>query len=174
MSDACGMSAAAERTTKGRSGHFRSRTVMLGGAALLAATDLVSKWVAERNLTVGESLGLGPLDIRLFYNTGVAFSLGASLPPWTVAAATGLIIAALSWFLLASEPAMTGLSRTGAALLLGGALGNFIDRLDGRGVVDFLHSGWFPTFNLADVLVTAGAALMVLGAFRRQPEENPE
>lgn len=169
------MSAAAERTTGGPSGRFRfrSRTVLLGGAALLAAFDLVSKAVAENMLSTGASVDLGPLSLRLFYNTGVAFSLGADLPPWTVAAATGLIIVVLAWFLLASAPAMTALSRMGAALLLGGALGNFVDRLDGRGVVDFLHSGWFPTFNLADVFVTVGAALMVLGAFRRPAEENP-
>ncbi|KAA0973079.1 signal peptidase II [Paeniglutamicibacter gangotriensis] len=167
------MSAPAERTAGGRSGSIRSRTVILSGAALLAATDLASKWVAEKTLTVGESMGNGPVDIRLFYNTGVAFSLGADLPPWTVATATGLIIVVLAGFLLASAPTMTGLARVGAALLLGGALGNFVDRLDGRGVVDFLHSGWFPTFNLADVFVTVGAALLVLGAFRGPGEEDP-
>lgn len=51
-------------------------------------------------------------------------------------------------------------------LLLGGALGNFIDRLDGRGVVDYLHTGWFPTFNLADAFVTIGVALLILGSYQ--------
>ncbi len=166
------MSAAAERSTGGPSGRFRSRTVLLGAAALFAATDLASKSVAERTLTVGEPLGMAPLHLKLFYNTGVAFSLGASLPPWTVAAATGLIMVVLAWFILASESAMTVVSRVGAAMLLGGALGNFVDRLDGRGVVDFMHSGWFPTFNLADVFVTVGATLMVLGALRRPHAEH--
>ena len=45
----------------------------------------------------------------------------------------------------------------------GGAVGNFLDRLDGGGVVDYLHTGWFPTFNLADVFVTTGAGLLILG-----------
>lgn len=167
------MSGETARATTGRSGRLRSRTMMLGGAAVLAATDLASKWVAESTLASGRSLDLGPLDIRLFYNTGVAFSLGAALPPWTVAAGTGLVIAALLWFILASEPVMTAATRAGAAMVLGGAVGNFIDRLDGRGVVDYLHTGWFPTFNLADVFVTVGAAVMVLGAFRR-PRTGPE
>lgn len=48
------------------------------------------------------------------------------------------------------------------------------DRLDGQGVVDYLHSGWFPTFNLADVFVTTGIALLFLGTKipRRQPTRD--
>ncbi|KUM37479.1 signal peptidase II [Arthrobacter sp. EPSL27] len=141
----------------------RSRTVLLLVAAVLAAADLVVKAVAEALLSTGTTTDLGPINIRLLYNRGVAFSLGADLAPWIVIAATGLIIAALIWYTVSSAPSMTGLSRAGASLLLGGAVGNFIDRLDGQGVVDYLHSGWFPTFNLADVFVTTGVALLVLG-----------
>ncbi|CCQ46048.1 signal peptidase II [Pseudarthrobacter siccitolerans] len=132
-------------------------------AAVLAAADLVVKAVAEALLSTGVTTDLGPINIRLLYNRGVAFSLGADLAPWVVIAATGLIIAALIWYTVTTAPAMPGLSRAGAAMLLGGATGNFIDRLDGQGVVDYLHSGWFPTFNLADVFVTTGVALLVLG-----------
>lgn len=141
----------------------RSRTVLLLAAAVLAAADLVLKAAAEALLSTGATTDLGPINIRLLYNRGVAFSLGADLSPWIVITATGLIIAALIWYTVSSAPSMTALSRTGAALLLGGAAGNFVDRLDGQGVVDYLHSGWFPTFNLADVFVTTGVALLVLG-----------
>ena len=41
--------------------------------------------------------------------------------------------------------------------------GNFLDRLDGDGVVDYLHTGWFPTFNLADVFVTTGVVALLVG-----------
>jgi signal peptidase II len=51
-------------------------------------------------------------------------------------------------------------------MVLGGAAGNLVDRLDGRGVLDYLHSGWFPTFNLADASVTIGVVLYVLGTLR--------
>ncbi|QDG87052.1 signal peptidase II [Pseudarthrobacter sp. NIBRBAC000502770] len=141
----------------------RFRTVLLLWAAVLAAADLVLKALAEALLSTGTATELGPINIKLLYNRGVAFSLGADLAPWVVIAATGLIIAALIWYTVSAAPAMTGLSRAGAAMLLGGAAGNFIDRLDGGGVVDYLHSGWFPTFNLADVFVTTGIALLVLG-----------
>ena len=141
----------------------RSRAALLLVAAALAAADLVLKAVAEALLSTGATTDLGPINIRLLYNRGVAFSLGADLSPSIVITATGLIIAALIWYAISTAPSMTGLSRTGTALLLGGAVGNFIDRLDGQGVVDYLHSGWFPTFNLADVFVTTGVALLVLG-----------
>ena len=141
----------------------RSRTVLLLIAVALAVIDLAVKAVAETLLSTGATTDLGPLNIKLLYNRGVAFSLGADLAPWVVIAATGLIIAALTGYTISSAPSLPALSRTGAALLLGGAIGNFIDRLDGQGVVDYLHSGWFPTFNLADVFITTGVSLFVLG-----------
>lgn len=147
----------------------RFRAVLLAWAAALAAADLVIKAAAEALLSDGQVIDLGLVNFRLLYNPGVAFSFGSSLPSWTVIAATGLIILALTWYLLSSAPTMTGLSRAGGALLLGGAMGNFIDRLDGRGVVDYLHTGWFPTFNLADVFVTAGVVFYALGTLRSAP-----
>ncbi len=138
--------------------------MLLLWAAILAAADLTVKALAEAQLSTGTTTDLGPINVRLLYNRGVAFSFGADLAPWIVIAATGLIIVILTWYTVSTAPSVTGLSRAGAALLLGGAAGNFIDRLDGQGVVDYLHSGWFPTFNLADVFVTTGVALLVLGA----------
>ncbi|WP_236777388.1 signal peptidase II [Arthrobacter crystallopoietes] len=134
-------------------------------AAVLAGADLAVKAAAEALLSGGKLIDLGVINFRLLYNPGVAFSFGADLPDWVIIAATGLIIAGLAWYALSSAPTMARMSRAGAGLLLGGALGNFIDRLDGRGVVDYLHTGWFPTFNLADIFVTAGVAAFVLGAF---------
>jgi signal peptidase II len=152
-----------------RTAHLRVRTALLVSAAGLAAADLAVKTVAEALLSNDSTIELGPLNIRLLYNRGVAFSLGADLPTWAVIAATGVIITALLWYTLTTAPSLTGPSRAGAALLLGGALGNFIDRLDGQGVVDYLHTGWFPTFNLADIFVTTGVGLLVLGTLFVKP-----
>ncbi|MDD0856652.1 signal peptidase II [Arthrobacter alpinus] len=141
----------------------RTRTGLLVWVAVLAGVDLAIKALAETLLATGATVELGVMNIRLLHNTGVAFSLGSGLPVWVVITATGLIITALVWHALKTAPAMTGLSLTGAALLIGGAIGNFIDRLDGRGVVDYLHTGWFATFNLADAFVTVGVGLYILG-----------
>ncbi|GAA1495186.1 signal peptidase II [Paeniglutamicibacter kerguelensis] len=149
-----------------------ARTVMILCAAGLVAIDLAVKALAEALLSTGETIDLGLMNLRLLYNPGVAFSFGANLPGWVVIAVTGLIITAMAWYSLTTAPAMGRLSRTGATLLLGGAVGNFIDRLDGRGVVDYLHSGWFATFNLADVFVTTGVVLYALGTLRSAPPQH--
>lgn len=149
-----------------------TRVVLLLVAAVLVGADLALKALAEALLSSGTTMDLGLMNIRLLYNRGVAFSLGDDLPAWMVIAATGAIIAALAWYTVSSAPSMNRTARAGAALLLGGAAGNFIDRLDGEGVVDYLHSGWFPTFNLADVFVTAGVALMILGTLLGTRPQN--
>ncbi|WP_041653603.1 signal peptidase II [Pseudarthrobacter phenanthrenivorans] len=149
-------------------GQARSaRRLLAFSAAALAVLDLLVKFVVLQALghgSHGSALDFGLLNVRVAYNTGVSFGLGASLPPWTVAAATAVLVVVLAVFLFRSAPQRTAPSRAGAALLLGGALGNLVDRLDGAGVVDYLHTGWFPTFNLADVFVVAGAGLLILGS----------
>ncbi|MEO5317787.1 signal peptidase II [Arthrobacter sp. CC3] len=151
---------------------WRRRGGLLIGALLLAGADLFIKAQAEANLSRGEVIETPLLTIKLLYNTGVAFSLGAALPTAVVVAGTGVVIAVLLSWLAVSAPKMSLISFTGGIFVAGGAVGNFIDRLDGAGVVDYLHSGWFPTFNLADVFVTVGAAVLVLGMLR--PGKDPE
>ena len=148
----------------------RIKIVLLVSAAVLAASDLVIKALAEALLSNGATVDLGLVNLKLLYNTGVAFSLGADLAPWLVVAATATIVLAMAWYAVSTAPAMPALSRAGAAMVLGGGAGNLVDRLDGRGVVDYLHSGWFPTFNLADVFVTAGVGLYILGTLLASPE----
>ncbi|MEV8144622.1 MULTISPECIES: signal peptidase II [Micrococcaceae] len=156
-------------------GKRRIRVIRIGMllcAAVLVAVDLAIKTMAEALLSDGSTTDLGLINFRLLYNPGVAFSFGADLPAGVVIAVTGLIITALIWYAVASAPAMSKFSRTGATLLIGGALGNFIDRLDGHGVVDYLHTGWFATFNLADVFVTVGVLLYAIGTLRAAPSRT--
>ncbi|MEO5314373.1 signal peptidase II [Pseudarthrobacter sp. CC12] len=143
---------------------WRVKIGLLAAAAVLAVADLVIKALAEELLSNGATVDLGLVNLKLVYNTGVAFSLGANLAPWLVIAATAVIVLAMSWYAVSTAPAMPALSRAGAAMVVGGGAGNLVDRMDGRGVVDYLHSGWFPTFNLADVFVTVGVGLYVLGS----------
>ncbi|MDP9988736.1 signal peptidase II [Arthrobacter oryzae] len=143
---------------------WRVKIGLLVAAVVLAVADLVIKALAEELLSNGATVDLGLVNLRLVYNTGVAFSLGANLAPWLVIAATAVTVLAMSWYAVSTAPAMPALSRAGAAMVVGGGAGNLVDRMDGRGVVDYLHSGWFPTFNLADVFVTVGVGLYVLGS----------
>lgn len=150
----------------------RIKIALLASAAVLAAADLGIKALAEALLSNGATVDLGLLNLKLLYNTGVAFSLGADLAPWLVIAATAAIVLGMTWYAVTTAPATPALSRAGAAMVLGGGAGNLVDRLDGRGVVDYLHSGWFPTFNLADVFVTVGVGLYVLGTLLGSREQQ--
>lgn len=126
-------------------------------------TDLIVKRIVESTLNDGRTVA-GPLiDLRLTYNTGVAFSLGAALPTGIVVAVTGVIIAVGATYLVRRSGRLNIVATIGGAVLLGGALGNLVDRIGGRGVVDYFHTGWFATFNLADVFVTVGVVILVAG-----------
>lgn len=148
----------------------RRRTgVYAAAAGVIAAAWGVKTW-AEQDLAEVSSTGIGsdagPLQLRLAYNPGAAFSLGADRPA-LVLVITGALCAAIAvaaWWAAAHRPR---LQLAGLAAVLGGAVANLTDRLEDGVVTDYLHSGWWPTFNLPDVAIVAGAALLVLAEFRR-------
>lgn len=142
-----------------------TRAVIAAVALVLAAVDLVLKATAKRILV--EPVDLGLIELRVGYNPGVAFSLGDTLPAAVVLGVTALITAALAGFALRAGPDLDRWSRAGVALVLAGALGNLADRAADGVVTDYLHTGWFPTFNLADIFITAGAVALFLGILRQ-------
>jgi signal peptidase II len=108
-------------------------------------------------------------QLKLVHNTGIAF--GMQLMAWLIVPVSLIAISALWW--LRRQAAMEGLLttqlRTAFALLLSGGLGNLIDRIRQRYVVDFLDLSFWPTFNLADVAICVGVGLMLLC----WPKEKP-
>lgn len=144
------------------------RAVIVAAALLLAAVDLVLKATAKRYLV--EPVDLGLIELRVGYNPGVAFSLGDTLPAAVILGVTALVTAALAGFALRAGPDLDRWSRSGVVLVLAGALGNLADRAVDGVVTDYLHTGWFPTFNLADIFITAGAVALFLGILRQQEQ----
>lgn len=146
-----------------------SATVVL---ALVTTALLVDYWARERLTSSPISLPL--LELRLAFNRGVAFSLGNSLPLWVVVAVTASITAGLAiygWRTASHAGAMT---TAAVSLILAGALSNVVDRLLDGAVTDYFHTGWWPTFNLADTYITCGVVLMIGGAlFSREPAGSP-
>ncbi|MEG9250099.1 signal peptidase II [Arthrobacter sp. Soc17.1.1.1] len=156
----------------------KARLWMLVGSLALVGSDLAVKAIVELQLSRGQTIEGGLVDLRLHFNQGVAFSFGADLPPVVILLGTAILILGLSWFLLSTAGTLGRLGLVGGAMVLGGALGNFLDRLAGDGVVDYLHVGWFATFNLADVFITVGAALLILatlltGSGSKPPISSP-
>ena len=148
------------------------RLTLLLAAGLLAAVDQLLKAAAVRLLT--EPVDLAVLELRVSYNPGVAFSLGDSLPSVVVLAGTALITIAMAAFAVRAALQMNRWSHSGSALILAGAVGNLVDRAGDGVVTDYLHTGWFPTFNLADILITCGAAALVWGSVRETgPRQAP-
>lgn len=140
-------------------------------AALVVVLDQLTKWAVLANFAYGERLEIAPfLNLVLVYNKGAAFSMFADADGWQtpLLIAFALGAAGIVSYLLVRNPGKRVLS-LGLALILGGALGNVIDRLRFGHVVDFVdvHAmGWhWPAFNVADSGITVGAALLILDGF---------
>ena len=136
----------------------------LAGAVL--ALDLWTKQWATRTLAGGPPVPVIGELVRFTYvrNSGIAFGLGAGLPfPYYVFS----IAAVLAILVLFLRGRVHGTGRRVAlALILGGALGNLVDRLTTGLVVDFIDVGWgrwhWPVFNVADSAVSIGVVLFAL------------
>lgn len=140
---------------------------------LVIALDQISKLWAVANLSNGETIKLLPiLDFSLTFNTGAAFGFLSQAGGWQklffIAIALFVSIA-LIW---AMKTAKTDEKQVviAYALIIGGAIGNLIDRVRIEKVVDFIHfyyQNWhFPYFNIADIAITIGAILMIMDAFK--------
>jgi signal peptidase II len=138
-------------------------------AAIVVLVDQLTKRWAVGALDGGRVIHVvGSLQLNLAFNTGMAFSRGAGLGPFVPVLAIG-VIAALLIALGRSESRWFSVA---VGLVIGGAVGNVLDRLfrgDGwlRGsVVDFIDLQWWPIFNVADAAVVVGGVLLVLSTLR--------
>ena len=146
--------------------------ILLATAAAVLALDLATKAAASHLLEPGHPIPvLGEfLRLTLVHNTGAAFGLfpGSRLAFIVFSAAAIALILALYFRL----PARSRLQLAAMGGLLGGAAGNLHDRVRLGWVVDFIEIGvgryHWPVFNLADVAVTGGVALLLLAVARRQ------
>jgi signal peptidase II len=139
----------------------------------LVLVDQLTKWVVLARFAPGERHELtGFFNLVLVFNKGAAFSFLADAPGWQTPVLVGFaLIAALIVSVLLLRSPERRMFCAGLALILGGAVGNVIDRLRFGHVVDFLdlHAGvWhWPAFNVADSAITVGAALLILDGFVR-------
>jgi len=145
----------------------------LGLAALIIVLDQLTKLYFDNAFSYGQRLNVLPVfDFTLMYNRGAAFSFLASQEGWQrwLFTALGVVAAAVIVWLLRRTQGQPRFCLA-LTLILGGALGNVIDRVAYGHVVDFLLFYWrdwyYPAFNLADVAITCGAVLLVLDELLR-------
>jgi signal peptidase II len=137
---------------------------------LVIVVDQLSKLWIERTMVLGDSFVVLPiLDIVRAHNTGAAFSFLADAGGWQRWAFTLLAVSVsivLVFWLRKLSLATQGLLAFGLALIVGGAIGNVIDRVEHGYVVDFVHAHWgthyFAAFNVADAAISIGAVLVIL------------
>lgn len=142
----------------------------LGIVVILAiALDQWIKYMVETGLAMHQAVEVLPfLALYRTHNTGIAFSLLSDFGSAGLVAITLGVVAFVTWIAARTDPAQR-LARLGFALIIGGALGNLIDRVWHGYVVDYVlfHlPGWsFAVFNLADAFITVGAGFVILDEF---------
>jgi len=161
----------AKAMTKQRSGG--SLAPWLGVALVVILVDQLTKIAIARVFSYGHGREITSFfNLVLVYNRGAAFSFLAAAGGWQRWAFTALgVVAALVIGFLLKRHASQKMFCTALSLILGGALGNVIDRLMYGHVIDFLDfhvGGWhWPAFNVADSAITVGAVLLVFDELRR-------
>src|SRR5205085_5354145 len=145
----------------------------LGIAAVIVVLDQVTKAMILSALKLGDAHRVTAFfDIVRAHNRGAAFSFLNDASGWQRWFFIGLGLAAAAFIVwLLRRHGGQRLFGWALALILGGALGNVVDRLVHGHVVDFLQVHWkshyFPSFNVADSAITIGAALLILDELRR-------
>ena len=162
---------------------IRSRWRLLGWVAgLVLVLDQATKLHVHNTFALYESRPLVENFFALTYirNSGSAFGLLARYDPAVLRiffpAVTVLVVVALLWY-LSRLPASQPLTLWGVCLVIGGAVGNGIDRFRIGQVIDFLDVHWYdvyhwPAFNVADSAICVGVGLLVLDAFRTARTES--
>ena len=154
----------------------------LATSALVLALDQWTKWLIQRDLPINASLPVTRFFNLVHYeNPGAAFSFLAAADGWQRWLFTGLALAAsalIVWLLFRHRGRV--LFSLALALILGGALGNVVDRLVWGHVTDFLdfyitlggRSWHWPAFNVADSSITVGAMLLLVDEWLRSRVER--
>ncbi|MCU7933248.1 MAG: signal peptidase II [Candidatus Thiodiazotropha sp. (ex Dulcina madagascariensis)] len=140
-------------------------------SALVILIDQVTKQFAESVLTLYEPVYVLPFfDFTLLYNKGAAFSFLSNQGGWQrwffIVMAIGVTLVLIAWlWRLTRQEKWTAVA---LSLIIGGAIGNVIDRILFGQVIDFIHlhyqEHYWPAFNIADSAITVGVAIMLFDA----------
>ncbi len=147
-------------------------------ALAIIVIDQITKWVANTSLTLHEQNPVMPFfNWTLMYNYGAAFSFLSNAGGWqrwffTIVAAIISIVLAVWIVRLKAHEKWLGLA---LSLILGGAIGNLIDRLIFGYVIDFIQ--WYydrfywPAFNIADAAICVGTVILLATSFKNEPDD---
>jgi len=154
----------------GEANRWRANPWLLLSLAIVVVDQLSKSWITRHYGQFEFTTVLPVLEITRMHNVGAAFSFLAGASGWQRWLFVGLALSVSAGLIvwLCRMPRAPSLLSVGLALVLGGAIGNVIDRLRLGYVIDFIHFHWerayFPAFNVADSAITVGAAFLLLEA----------
>ncbi len=148
-----------------------SRRLEIAVVSVIVIVDQITKAMVRESLALHESIPLVPdlLALTRVHNTGAAFGMFNALDfagkTVILTVVATLALAGVAWY-AASVPPGDRLARFGVACILGGAIGNLIDRATAGYVLDFVDASWqgwhFWAFNVADAAISVGVVLMII------------
>lgn len=165
-----------ESTSKLSSNYLRDYLTLFGIGGAIIILDQTTKVLVRRNLALGEwwspTEWLEPyLRIVNWKNTGAAFGILPSLGDFIAILAVVVAIAIVYYF--PRVPREDWTLRLAMGLTFGGALGNLIDRLTIGWVTDYMSIWRFPVFNVADLCITLGVIVLLLGVWSQERNKGP-
>ncbi|KPJ68452.1 hypothetical protein AMJ44_06460 [candidate division WOR-1 bacterium DG_54_3] len=140
-------------------------------ALAILIIDQVLKSLVHQSMSLGQSIPLLDGIIKLTYvrNTGAAFSLFVGFSPYLLV--IGVIVALAVIYFHYKIPARNYYLQTGLAFILGGSLGNLVDRIFRSYVIDYLDVTVWPVFNFADIMINAGVILIAFKLFAERKKD---
>jgi signal peptidase II len=144
--------------------------VFWGIASAVVALDQITKQLAESSMELNQTIPLirGMLGLTYIHNYGAAFSILQNQRVFLISF-TGLAMIAIIIYVLKEQKKIPGAEKAALALIVGGGLGNLIDRVMNGYVIDFINIYILPVFNVADMSVCAGSALLIYSVVVLEP-----
>ncbi len=149
-------------------------TYRFWGAAMLALIlDQFTKHIIVANFQPGESRIFIPHIVYWTFvqNTHGAFGLFGDSP--FVLVGMAIVVLAVFWFAFREAAVKSIVVQIAFGGIVGGAIGNIVDRFHYHFVVDFIDLRWWPVFNVADSCITVGVALLILTSLKREQTATP-
>lgn len=144
----------------------------LGIGILVFVIDQLVKHLVVSTMHLGQSLPVikGIFHITYVLNPGAAFGMLEHQRWFFIVVALAAVLLGVAFYKKLQQESF--LMRSGAGLLLGGAVGNLADRIQSGLVVDFLDFRIWPVFNIADVAICAGAGILIFDIWQRRNEDD--
>ena len=144
----------------------------LGIGIIIFLVDQLVKHLVVSGMHLGESIPVvkGIFHITYVLNPGAAFGMLEHQRWVFILVAVAVVLAAGIFYSRLKKESI--LLQTGAGLLLGGAVGNLVDRIQTGLVVDFLDFRVWPVFNIADIAICVGAGILILDMWQRRNEDE--